>query len=123
MSSTVGSPTKTIWKRRSQRRIFLDVLAILVQRGRADGAQFAASQRRLQHVGGVHRAFGRAGADQRVQFVDEQNDLALRLLNLLQHRLQTVFELAAILRAGQHRAQIQRHHALVLQLLRARRRR
>ena len=63
-----------------ERGIFLDVLAILVERGGADGAQFAAGQRRLQHVGGVNRAFGRARAHQGVQFVDEQNDLALRSL-------------------------------------------
>ena len=60
-----------------QRGIFLDVLAILVERGCADGAQLAARQRRLQHVGGVNRAFRRAGSHQRVQLVDEQDDLAL----------------------------------------------
>ena len=50
--------------------------AILVERGRADGAQFAARELRLEHVGGVHRAFGRARADDGVQLVDEQDDLA-----------------------------------------------
>ena len=62
-----------------ERRIFLDVFFVFVQRGCADGAQFAARQRRLQHVGSVHRAFGRACAHQRVQLVDEQNDLPVRL--------------------------------------------
>ena len=62
-----------------ERRVLLDVLAIFVERGGADGAQLAARQRRLEHVGGVHGAFGGAGADQRVQLVDEENDLARRL--------------------------------------------
>src|SRR5208337_2005732 len=56
-----------------ERRIFLNVLAIFVERGRSNGAQLSASQRRLQHVGGVDGAFGRARSDQRVQLVDEKN--------------------------------------------------
>ncbi len=33
-----------------QRRVLLDVLAVFVERGRADGVQFAARQHRLEHV-------------------------------------------------------------------------
>ena len=98
-----------------ERRVLLDVFAVFVERGRADGAQFAARQRRLQHVRGVHRAFGRARAHQRVQFVDEQNDLAVGFGDFLQHGLQAVFEFAAIFRAGDQRRQIERHDALRLQ--------
>jgi hypothetical protein len=42
----------------------------------------AASQRGLQHVGRIDRALGRAGADERVQLVNEQYDLPMRVLNL-----------------------------------------
>ena len=98
-----------------ERGVFLDVLAIFVERGGADGAQLAARQRRLQHVRGVHRAFGRARADQRVQLVDEENDFALRVFDFFQDGLQAVFKLAAIFRAGQHGAQVERNDALVLQ--------
>ncbi len=101
-----------------ERGVFLDVLAIFVERGRADGAQLSASKRRLQHVRSVDRAFGGAGADERVQLVDEEDDLALRVFDFLQHSLQAVFEFAAILRAGEHRAQIERHDALVLERFR-----
>ena len=59
-----------------ERRVLLDVLAVLVERGRADAVQLAARERRLQQVGGVHRAFRLAGADQRVHLVDEEDDLA-----------------------------------------------
>ena len=45
----------------------------------------------------------------------KQNDLAVRLFDLLQHGLEAVFELAAILRAGDHRAEVERDDALVLQ--------
>ena len=51
--------------------VLLDVLAVLVERGGADQAQLAASQQRLQHVAGVHRPLGRAGADHGVELVDE----------------------------------------------------
>ena len=53
----------------------------------------------------------------RVQLVKEQNDLALGLLDLAQYRLEPFFELAAILRAGNQRAQIEGNHPLVLQTL------
>ena len=96
-------------------RIFFDVLAIFVERGGADGAQLSASQRGLQHVGGVDGAFGGSGADQRVQLVDEQNDLSLRVFDFLEDGLEAVFELAAIFCSGQHRTEIERDHALVLQ--------
>ena len=46
-----------------QSSILLDVLAVLVERGRADAVQLAARERGLEHVAGVHRAFGLAGAD------------------------------------------------------------
>ncbi len=98
-----------------ERGIFLDVLAVFVQRGGADGAQLSAGQRGLQHVGGVDGAFGRSGADQRVQLVDEENDLALRVFDFFEHGFEAVFELAAIFCSGQHRAKIERDHALVLQ--------
>ena len=98
-----------------QRRIFFDSFAVFVQRGRADAAQLAARQRRLEHVRRVHRAFGGAGADQRVQFVDEQNDLAAGFGDFLQHGFEPVFEFAAKFCAGDQRAQVQRDQLLVFQ--------
>src|SRR4029453_7320397 len=96
-------------------RVFLDVLSVLVERGRADTAQLAARQGRLEHVGGVDRALGGAGAHQRVELVDEADDLARRLGDLLQHGLQAVLELAAVLRAGHQRADVERDQLLTLQ--------
>ena len=98
-----------------ERRVLLDVLAVLVERRRADAAQLAAGEHRLEQVGGVDRALGRAGADDRVQLVDEQDDPPLALLDLLEHRLEPVLELAAVLRAGDQRADVERDHAPVAQ--------
>ena len=58
-------------------RILLDMLAVLVQRRGADAMELAAGQRRLQHVGGIHRPLGLARAHQGMELVDEQDDLAL----------------------------------------------
>ena len=59
-----------------QRGVFLDMFAVLGEGGCADDLDFAAGQRRFQHIGGVHRPFGVACADQVVHLVDEQDDIA-----------------------------------------------
>ena len=100
-----------------ERGVLLDVLAVLVERGGADRAQLAAGEHRLEQVGGVDRALGGAGADDRVQLVHEQDHLALGLGDLLEHGLQPVLELAAVLGAGDQRADVERDHALALEAL------
>ena len=101
-----------------QRGVLLDVLAVLVQRRRADGPQLAARQHRLQHVRGVHRPLGRTRADDGVQLVDEEDDLPGGVRDFLQHRFQALFELAAEFRTRDQRAQIEGDHPLVLEVLR-----
>jgi hypothetical protein len=101
-----------------QRGVLLDVLAVLVQRGRADHAQLTAGEHRLDHVASVHRALtGRAGADDRVQLVDEGDDLPGGVRDLLEDGLEPFLELAAVLRAGHHRAEVERDDALAAQRL------
>ena len=95
----------------------LDVLAVFVERGRADALQLAARQRRLEDVGGVDCALGGAGADQRVQLVDEEDRVA-RVAQLLDDLLEALLELAAVLGARHQRPDVQRQHALVEQRLR-----
>ena len=99
-------------------RVLLDVLAVLVERRGADAPQLAAGERRLEQVGRVVAALGGAGADDRVQLVDEQNDAALRVLHLAEHGLEPLLELAAELRAGDEGAHVERDHPLVLEALR-----
>ena len=95
-----------------ERTVLLDRFAVLAGRRRADALDLAARQRRLQNVGGVERTFGRTCADQRVQLVDE-DDGVLILHQLLHDGLQPLFELAAILRAGDDQRKIERQNALV----------
>ena len=100
-----------------QRRVLLDVLAVFVEGGGAHAVELAPGQRRLEHIAGVHGALGLAGADHRVQLVDEQNNLSLLLGEIVEHRLQAFLEFAPELGSGDERAEIQRQQALALQPL------
>src|SRR5271156_1466148 len=100
-----------------ERSVLLDIFAVLVERGRADAMQFAARQHGLQQVRRIHRAFGRARADNGVQLVDEQNYLAGGLLHFLQHGLEPFFEFAAELRPGDQRAHVERNQLTILEAL------
>ena len=97
--------------------VLLDVGAVLVERGGADEAQLAAGEHRLDHVAGVHGPFGLAGADDGVQLVDEGDDLAVGVGDLLEHRLEALLELAAVLGAGHHRPEVEADQPLALQAL------
>ncbi len=99
-----------------QRRVLLDGAVLLEGRG-AYHAQLSASQGGLKHVAGVHRALGLAGADDRVQFVDEEDDIAGRARGLLDDGLEAFLELTTVLGPGEEAAHVELHDALVLQAL------
>src|SRR5919204_4790985 len=63
------------------------------------------------------REIVRSRADDRVQLVDEQDDLTLALSDLLEDGLQALLELAAVLRAGKQRSDVEREDPLVLETL------
>src|SRR5262249_44371705 len=56
--------------------------------------------------------------DDRVKLVDEEDGLASGRLDLLEDGLQSLLELAAVLRAGDERAHVERDEPLVLERLR-----
>ena len=91
-----------------QRPVLLEVVAVFLVGGGPDAAQRAALQRGLQQVRGIHgAAAGGARADHRVNLVDEE-DRAFVRLDLGEHRLDPLLEVAAIARAGEQRAHVQR---------------
>ena len=100
------------WKRRSSDLSFSMYFLVLGGGRRADAANLAARQRGLQDVGRVERAFSGAGAHERVELVDEHDDVRV-LGQLLHDRLQALFELTAVLRAGNDQRDIERENALV----------
>src|SRR5206468_8914300 len=96
--------------------VTLEVLAVFVERRRADRLELPAGERWLQDRGRVDRALGRPRTDEVVELVDEQ-DYVAALGDLLHHFLEALLELAAVLRAGHERGQVERIDLLVLQEL------
>jgi hypothetical protein len=97
LSATEGSTTSIFWKRRAS-AVLLEHAAEFLERRRAD-ARNSVGEHGLDQVRRVHGATtGRAGADDGVDLVDEQDRMRL-LLELRDHRLQAFFKITAILRA------------------------
>ena len=93
-----------------QRAVLLEILTVLFIGCRADAADRAGGERRLEQIRRVHRAAGgRAGADHGVDLVDEHDRAGIGL-DLLDHLLEPFLEIAAIARAGEQRAHIEREH-------------
>ena len=91
-----------------QRAILLEDAAVFLERGRADAAQLAIRQHRLDQVGGIHGpATRRTGTDDGVDLVDEQ-DRVRQLLQRRKHALQALLEIAAVLGAGDQCPQVER---------------
>src|SRR5437773_2695994 len=81
--------------------VFLDVLAVLVHRSRADTLQLATTQRGFDNVRRVHSPFGRTCPDNCVQLVDEKNHV-LGAADFVHHRFDTLFELTAVFCSSYH---------------------
>ena len=101
-----------------QRRVLLNILAVFVQRGRADQVQLAPGQHGLEQVARVHGAFGLARAHDGVQLVDEEQNPAFALGDFLQHGLQPLLKFAPVFGAGDQAAHVQTEHGAILQAVR-----
>ena len=99
-----------------ERSVLLEVLTVLVEGGRSDGLQLTASQHRLEDRRRVDRALGGTCADERVELVDEQDDVAAGA-DLLEHLLEALLEVTAVACTGQYRTHIECEHLRVFQYL------
>ena len=86
VSSTVGSSHQHGLEAALERGVLFDILAVFVERRRADAVQLAAGQHRLEQVAGVHAALGLACADDGVQLIDEEDDASLALFDFVRGR-------------------------------------
>jgi hypothetical protein len=82
-----------------ERGVLLDVLSVLVERRRADGAQSPRASSGFIRLPASTAPSAAPGADDRVQLVDEEDDRAVARLDLVQDGLEPLLELSAILRA------------------------
>ena len=107
VSSTVGASTTIGWKRRSSAASFSMYLrysssVVAPMQCSSPRASIGLSSCR-------RRSSPRcAGADDVVDLVDEQQDAAVALLDLVQYGLEPLLELAAVLGAGEQRAEVER---------------
>ena len=90
-----------------QCRVLLKILLVLRPRGRGDGAQLTARQRRLQKIGRIALSRLPPRADHGVRFIDEEDDLSSRRLHLVDQSLQPVFKLAFNSRARLQEGQVE----------------
>ena len=106
MCASVGSATWIGWKRRSSAASFSRCLRY----SSSVVAPMVCSSPRasigLRMRGRVDRALGRAGTDERVQLVDEQDDVAAGA-DLLEDLLQPLLEVTAVAAAGDERAEVE----------------
>jgi hypothetical protein len=117
VSSTLGSWTSTLLEAALERGVLLEVLAVLVERGGADAMKFPTGERGLQHVA-ASIAPSALPAPTSV-WISSMKMIVLpsSLGEVLQHRLQALLELAAVLGAGEERGQVEHQQALVLERL------
>ena len=98
-----------------ERGVLLDVFAILVEGGGADGAELTPGELGLEQVARVHRTLGGSRAHDGVELVDEEDDLAFAAGDLLEEGLEAFLEVAAEFCPGDHRADVHGDDALVLE--------
>ena len=101
-----------------KRFVFGDVLLVLGHRRRADDANLAARERRLEHIGRVGTGSqSRSCADDRVRFVDEEDQI-VALFDFVDYALNALFEHAAQHRAGDDARHLKLNDVRVAQALR-----
>ncbi len=79
--------------------------------------QLPSGKHGLEHVSGIQRAVRLACSHDGVQLVYKEDNLAVAVLHILQHRFQTLLKFSPVLCAGHQRAHIQGKYFLVLQPL------
>ncbi len=97
--------------------VLLDVLAVLIQGGGTNGLEFTTRQHRLEDGRGIDRTLGGTGTHERVDLVDEEDDVPAGP-DFLQDLLQALFEVTAVTGTGHEGAEVKRVELLVLDGLR-----
>jgi len=86
--------------------ILLDIFSVFGEGRCADYLYLASRKGRLQNIRGVHRALRIACADEVMHLIDEEDDVAV-LLHFVHKSLDAAFKLAAELRTGDERGEVE----------------
>ena len=101
-----------------QSGIFFDVFLVFIEGRSADAAQVTTGQHRFQDVAGIHGAFRSASADDGVDFIDEEKDLAVGFGDFIEDRFESFFKFATVFGTGDEGAHIEGVEGLVFQRFR-----
>ena len=100
-----------------QSRIFFYMFFIFIQCRRTDALQFSPGQSRFQDVGGIHGTFHCAGADELMQFVNEENHMGIILYSFY-HFFDAFFKFATVFCASDETGKIQGKYPFICQNIR-----
>ena len=56
--------------------VLFKIFLVFVERSSADRPQFSSCQSRFQNIGSIHGTFTLSGTNQRVNFINEENDIS-----------------------------------------------
>ena len=86
--------------------IFFDVLAELIESRGPDALHFATAEGGFENIAGIHGALGASCANDRVEFVDEKNDIFCAA-DFIHDGLDALFELASVLGSCDHEGEVE----------------
>src|SRR6185437_2374898 len=101
-----------------ERLIAFEEFLVFIERSCPDGPQLPSRQCGLQDIGGIHRSFPPAGADQRMYLIDKKDDLPITSRHLFNNAFQPLFELTLILSPRDKEAHVERINDLRSEILR-----
>ena len=97
-----------------ERSVLLNVLTVLIQGCRTNALNFAPSKCRFEHVGCVKASGCTACSNNRMQFVNKENDIGA-FFQLVHHRFHALLELTPILRSSYKGSKIKGNNAFVIE--------
>ena len=98
--------------------ILLEVFLIFIESSCTDAAKLATCKCRFQNICSVHSAFTLTCTHKGVDFIDKEDNLAIRLYYLINDSLESLLKFALILGTCNKSSHIEREHLLALQVLR-----
>ncbi len=101
-----------------QRRVFLDVLLVLFERGSANNPYLTPREGRFEHVTRVKRAIGLASTNNGMQLINKENNTAFSRLDFFHHGLEALFKLTTKFGARYEQAEVERENLFLLDAFR-----
>ena len=97
-----------------QSPVFLNAVAVFVQRGGTDTLNNSPGEGRLHDIGGIHGAWSASGSHESVNLVDKYNNVGIGF-QLLEQRLQAFLKLSAVFCSCHNGCHVEIDNALVVE--------